>query len=57
MHAGLDEQGEMSIGTQPPIGHQYIPFLQARMDRLHPGGRAGCARVGAAADELLAGRP
>ena len=37
MHAGLDEEGEMRIGTQSPIGHQYIPFLQARMDRLHPG--------------------
>jgi hypothetical protein len=37
MHAGLDEQGKMSIGTQPPVGHQYIPCLQARMDCLHPG--------------------
>ena len=37
VHAGLDEEGEMGIGTQAPISHQYIPFLQARMDRLHPG--------------------
>jgi hypothetical protein len=37
MHAGLDEEGEMSIGTQAPISHQHIPFLQTRMDCLHPG--------------------
>jgi len=37
MHAGLDKEGEMRIGTQAAIRHQHIPFLQARMDRLHPG--------------------
>ena len=45
VHAGLDKEGEMRIGTQAPIGHQYIPCLQARMDRLHVGqvvGQKGC---------------
>jgi hypothetical protein len=37
MHAGLDEEGEMDVGTQAPIGHEYIPWGSARMDRLHPG--------------------
>jgi hypothetical protein len=37
MHAGLDEESEMGIGTQAPIGHEYIPWVQARMDRWHPG--------------------
>lgn len=25
VHAGLDEEGEMRIGTQPPIRHEHIP--------------------------------
>jgi hypothetical protein len=37
MHAGLDEEGEMGVGTQAPLGHEDIPWLEARMDRLHPG--------------------
>jgi hypothetical protein len=37
MHAGLDEEGEMDVGTQAPIGHEYIPWWSARMDRLHSG--------------------
>ena len=44
-HTGLDEQGKMRLGTQSPIGHQHIPCLQARMDRLHVGqvvGQEGC---------------
>jgi hypothetical protein len=27
MHASLHEQGEMGIGTQPPIRQQHIPWL------------------------------
>jgi hypothetical protein len=45
MEAGLGEEGEMRVGTQAPIGHQHIPCLQARMDRLHVGqvvGQEGC---------------
>jgi hypothetical protein len=45
VHASLDEEGERGIGTQAPVGHQYIAWLYARMDRLHPGqimGQKGC---------------
>ena len=35
MHASLDEQGKMGVGTQAPIGHEYIPWLEGRMHRLH----------------------
>jgi hypothetical protein len=27
VHAGLDEEGEMGIGTEAPIGHEHVPFL------------------------------
>ena len=27
MHAGLDEEREMGIGTQAPIGHEHIARL------------------------------
>ena len=27
MQVCRDEEGEMSIGTQAPIGHEYIPWL------------------------------
>ena len=27
VHASLNEEGEMGIGTQAPIGHQYIAWL------------------------------
>jgi hypothetical protein len=37
VQASLDEEGEMRIGTQAPIGDQHIPCLQTRMDRLHLG--------------------
>jgi hypothetical protein len=36
-HAGLDEEGEMGLGAEAPIGHEHVPFLSAGMDRLHPG--------------------
>jgi hypothetical protein len=45
VHASLDQEGEMRIGTQAPIGHQHIPCVQARMDRLYVGqvmGQQGC---------------
>jgi hypothetical protein len=34
MQASLDEEREMSLGTQPPIGHEHITRLEGRMDRL-----------------------
>jgi hypothetical protein len=37
MPAGLDEEGEMGVGTQAPIGHEHVPWVSARMDRLPPG--------------------
>jgi hypothetical protein len=27
MHAGLDEEGKMVVGTQAPIGHQHVTWL------------------------------
>jgi len=27
----------MGRGTQAPIGHEHVPWLEGRMDRLHPG--------------------
>jgi hypothetical protein len=45
VHASLDQEGAMRVGTQAPIGHQHIPGLQARMNRLHVGqvvGQEGC---------------
>jgi len=33
----MDEEGEMSIGTQAPIGHEHVTWWSARMDRLHLG--------------------
>jgi hypothetical protein len=35
VHASLDEEGQMGRRTSSPIGHQHIPFLEARMHRLH----------------------
>ena len=35
VHAGLDEAGEMGIGTQAPIGRAHITGLSARMERVH----------------------
>jgi hypothetical protein len=43
MHAGLDEEGEMGIRTQAPIGHEHIARWSARMDRLHLGEIVGWA--------------
>jgi hypothetical protein len=45
VHAGLDEQGEMGVGAQAPIGYESIPWVEARMDRRHLGqivGEEGC---------------
>jgi hypothetical protein len=27
VHASLDEEGEMGVGTQAPIGHEHVPCL------------------------------
>jgi len=35
VHASLDEEGQMGRRTSSPIGHQPIPFVSARMHRLH----------------------
>jgi hypothetical protein len=37
MHAGPDEKREMRRGTQAPIGHEPISWVQGRVDRLHLG--------------------
>jgi hypothetical protein len=41
MPVSLDEEGEMSVGTQAPIGYEPIPWLQGWVDRLHPGESVG----------------
>ena len=45
VHAGLDEEGEMRVGTQPPIRHQHITGCSHRVHLLHLGeimGEEGC---------------
>jgi hypothetical protein len=45
MHAGLDEEGERGIGTQPPIRHQHILRCSQGVHLLHLGeivGEEGC---------------
>ena len=37
MHACLDKQGEMRIGTQAPVRHQDITGAQVRMESDHLG--------------------
>jgi hypothetical protein len=41
VHARLDEQGEMGVATQAPIGPEPIVWWSARMHRLHPGTLVG----------------
>ena len=41
MPAGRDEEREMGVGTQAPIGHEPIAWWSARMDRRHPGQLVG----------------
>jgi hypothetical protein len=45
MHAGLDEEGEMGVGTQAAIRHEHIPGLSSGVHLLHLGkimGQEGC---------------
>ena len=45
VHASLHEEGQMRIGTQPPIRHQPITGGNQRMHRLHLSqvmGQQGC---------------
>jgi hypothetical protein len=35
VHASLDEEGQLGIRPEAPIGHQHIPFWSARMHRRH----------------------
>jgi hypothetical protein len=35
MEAGLGEEGARRVGTQPPIRHEHVSGLSARIDRLH----------------------
>jgi hypothetical protein len=35
VYAGLAEECEMSIRTQAPIGHEHVPWVSGRVDRLH----------------------
>ena len=37
MHAGLDEEGEMGIGTQTPIRHEHILGCSPGVHLLHLG--------------------
>jgi len=37
VYTGLDEEGEMGIGTQAPIGHQYITRCSGGVHLLHVG--------------------
>jgi hypothetical protein len=37
MSAGLDEEGELGVGTQAPIGHGHILRWSGRVDRLDLG--------------------
>ena len=41
VQAGLNEEGHMGIGTQAPIGHEHVPWVEGRMDRLHPSESVG----------------
>ena len=37
MHAALDQQGDMGIGTEPPVRYQHVARLQGRMEGNHLG--------------------
>jgi hypothetical protein len=37
MHARLGEEGQRGRGTQAPVGHKHVPWVEARVDRLHVG--------------------
>jgi hypothetical protein len=37
VHTSLHEQGKMGVGTQAPIGYQYIVRLEDRVHLLHLG--------------------
>jgi hypothetical protein len=44
MHAGLDEEGEMGVGTQAPVRHEHITGFSSGVHRVHLGkivGEAG----------------
>ena len=36
-HAALDQQGDMGIGTEPPVRDQHVARLQGRMEGDHLG--------------------
>jgi hypothetical protein len=45
MHAGLDEEGKMGVGTQAAIRHEHIPGCSSGVHLLHLGkivGQEGC---------------
>ena len=45
MHAGLDEEGKMGVGTQAASRHEHIPGFSSGVHLLHLGkivGQAGC---------------
>jgi hypothetical protein len=45
MHAGLDKEGEMGVGTQAAIRHEHIPGCSSGVHLLHLGkivGHEGC---------------
>jgi hypothetical protein len=37
VHAGPDEQREMRVGTQAPLGDEHVSWVSGRVDRLHLG--------------------
>lgn len=37
VHAALDQQGDMGIGTEPPVRYQHVARLQGRMEGDHLG--------------------
>jgi hypothetical protein len=45
LHAGLDEEGDMGVGTEAAIRHEHIPGLSSGVHLLHLGqimGQEGC---------------
>jgi hypothetical protein len=45
MHAGLDKEGEMGVGTQAAIRHEHIPGFSSGVHLVHLGkivGQEGC---------------
>jgi hypothetical protein len=37
VHAALDQQGDMGLGTEPPVRYQHVARLQGRMEGNHLG--------------------